>query len=40
MTGVIIIKKAAILDKMVIEWVQNRELYEQWERECKPCKPR
>lgn len=21
---------------MLLEWVQNRELYERWERECKP----
>jgi len=21
---------------MLLEWIQNRELYERWERECKP----
>ena len=36
MTGLIVIKKRAIQDPMLLEWIQNRELYERWERECKP----
>lgn len=36
MTGLIIIKKRAIKDPMLLEWIQNRELYERWEKECKP----
>ena len=38
MHGLIIIKKAAVEDPMLLEWLQNRDLYEQWEKECKPAR--
>lgn len=28
----------AIEDPMLLEWLSNRDLYEQWEKECKPAK--
>ena len=37
MTGVITIKKAAIEDTMILEWIKDKLLYEQWERECRPA---
>lgn len=33
MTGVIEINKQAIKDKLFLEWLQNRELYNIWEKE-------
>ena len=35
MSGTIEIKKLAIQDKQLIEWVENRELYHIWESEQK-----
>ena len=35
MSGTIIIKKHAIKDRQIIEWLENRELYEMWEQEQK-----
>ena len=31
MVGTIEIKKSAIKDKSLLEWMENRELYEIWE---------
>jgi len=33
MAGIVEISKKAIKDKLVIEWLENRELYNLWERE-------
>ena len=35
MSGTIEIKKMAIRDPNLIEWIENRELYEIWEEEQK-----
>ena len=35
MSGTIEIKKHAIKDRQIIEWLENRELYEMWEQEQK-----
>jgi hypothetical protein len=33
MVGTVEINKKAIKDKLFIEWLENRELYNLWERE-------
>ena len=35
MKGTIEIKKEAIKDRQLVEWLENRELYEMWEQEQK-----
>ena len=36
--GIIVISKNAIDDKELIEWIENRDLYELWEQRQKPAK--